>query len=150
MSYNPCVQATQTLRAAATAITTSYDAAPTELRIQNMNCVALLCDLALNTATSVEIQVDVATPANGPGTVGEPAPVAADWYPLTSYNLSGLTITADELLAPQGKLTIRLTATGKYCIVLRNVFGKYMRVRAKTTAGPGTTTLSILGVEGLA
>lgn len=152
MAYNPAVQSTQVLRASGTAIGTSYDAAPVELRIQNQNRVALYCNLNLNTATDVLIQVDVATPANGPGLANEPAPVAADWYPLSETNISGLTVggTPVTITAPYGQLTIQLTQTGKYAIVLDDVFGKYMRVRAKTTGGPGTTTLSIIGVQGLA
>jgi len=151
VAYNPSVQATQVLRSSATAIGTSYDSSNIpECKIQNMNRVTLMCDLTLATATSVEIQVDLATPADSRAIPTEVAPVAADWYPLASANVSGLTITATELLVPQGQLTLRLTATGKYAIVLKDVFGKYLRVRAKTTAGPGATTLSIIGVEGLA
>lgn len=152
MSYNPSVQGRKVLRASATALAAgTYDSANIpEFLIQNCNTVALLCDLTLNTATSVEIQVDCATPDNSPGTVIEPAPVAADWYTLAHANVSGLTVAAPIITAPYGHLTIQLAATGKYLITLKSdAFGKYLRVRAKTTAGPGLTTLGIIGVSGL-
>jgi hypothetical protein len=153
MSYNPCVQAQQTLRAVGTALSTSFDAAGVnpEIRIQNMNRVALYVDLSLATATSVEIIVEVASPSEAGRTNNlEPAPVTADWYPLTAANMSGLTVAAGVATVPHGAAYLQLALTGKYAIVLKDVFGKYVRVRAKTTAGPGATTLAITGVEGLA
>lgn len=152
MAYNPSVQGRKTLRSSATAIAAgTYDSANIpEFLIQNCNTVALLCDLTLNTATSVEIQIDVATPDNGPGTIGEPAPVAADWYVLSHANISGLTVAAPIITAPYGQFVISLAATGKYLITLKSdAFGKYLRVRAKATNGPGSTTLGIIGVSGL-
>lgn len=150
MSYNPSVQGRQVLRATATAIGTSYDASPTYVRIRNMNTVTLLCDLTLNTATNVLIQVDVAVPADAPNTVADQDPAAGDWYPLGAANLSGLTVGSGVATIPVGAATFQLDATGKYAIRLKDLCAGWIRVRAKTTGGPGSTTLQIIGVEGLA
>ncbi len=150
MSYNPSVAGRQTLRSAATAITTSYDSSGIpETRIMNNNTLMLLCDLTLNTATSVEIQVEVAVPASGSTGTEATAPAAADWYALSAANISGLTVGSGIITAPTGALVIQLAATGKHAIVLKNMMAMWVRVKAKTTAGPGSTTLGIIGVEGL-
>jgi hypothetical protein len=150
MGYIPRVVARQTLRSSATAITTSYDSVGIpETRLQNMNALELLCDLTLNTATSVEIQVEVAVPAETASGTEATAPAASDWYALSSANISGLTVGSGVITAPTGALVIQLAATGKYAIVLKDLLAKWVRVKAKTTAGPGTTTLNIIGVEGL-
>ncbi len=150
MAYNPSVQGRQVLRAAATAIGTSYDAAPTPIKIRGQNTVTLLCDMTLNTASSVEIQVEVATPADVNGTNVDAAPAAADWYPLEAGNASGLTVGSGIITIPIGAATWQLGATGKCTIRLQGLCASWLRVKAKTTGGPGTTTLSVIGVEGLA
>lgn len=150
MAYNPSVQGRQTLRPSATAIGTSYDAAPTAVKIRGQNTVTLLCDLTLDTATSVEIQVEIATPADTNGTNVDPAPVAADWFPIHGANLSGLTVGSGIITIPVGAAVFQLGATGKVAIRLKDLCASWIRVKAKTTGGPGATTLSIIGVEGLA
>lgn len=150
MSYNPSVGARQNLRLSSLAITTSYDTPAFSIRCANFNTLTLLCDLALNTATSVEIQVEVATPADTPGLGNkDPDPVAADWYARTSSNDSGLTVGSGIITIPTAAAVYQLGATGKYEIVIRDLMSKWVRVKAKTTGGPGSTTLAIVGVQGL-
>lgn len=150
MSYNPATQSRQTLRASTTAITTSYDSSPAELRVNNQNQLILYCDLALNTATSVEIQVDFATPAEGTNVSGRDAsPASSDWFTRTYLDAAAATASSGTMTVPTRKMTFQLVETGRYEIPIP-MMGKWVRVRAKTTLGPGTTTLSIVGAEGLA
>ena len=146
----PLVGGRQVLRASGTAIGTSYDAAPVAVKIRGLNTVTLLCDLTLNTATSAEIQVEIATPADTNGTNVDSPPAAADWYPLESHNVSGLTVGSGIITIPVGAAVYQLGATGKATIRLTNICASWLRVKAKTTGGPGSTTLSVIGVEGLA
>ena len=148
MSYNPQVGGCEkTLRSSATAIGTSYDTPDADtpvLRQQNWNQLILHCNLSLATATSVEIKVQVANPAEDSA-----APVfgSALWFDLP-YNTAG-TITAGEAVVPTGSLVYRMTATGKIAVSVPCAY-KYVRVLAKTTAGPGATTLAITASQGLA
>lgn len=145
MSYNPAVQSRQVLRASSVSIGTGYDASPTELRVNNQNTIMLYCDLTLNTATSAEIQVDFATPAEGTNLgARDDTPASGDWFTraIEGSPSSGVVAMSNK--------TFQLTATGRYEIPVTPVMGKWFRVRAKTTGGPGSTTLSIVGVEGLA
>ena len=148
MTYRPHVGARQTLRASATAISTSFDSSPTEVLVQSWNQVTLLCTLSLATATSVEIEVDFASPAQGPNGA-EIAPVAADWFTRVYTDTAAATASTGIMVVPTRKIQFSLVASGSYEIPIP-VMARYMRVRAKTTGGPGATTLSIIGVQGLA
>lgn len=135
------------MRAAATAITTSYDTPDANtpvLRMQNSNQLVLFCNLTLATATSVEIKLQVANPTDD---AAPPAFGSALWFDLP-YTTVG-TITAGEAVVPAGTLAYRMTATGKLAITYPMCF-KYVRVVAKTTAGPGATTLAITASQGMA
>lgn len=150
MGAKPVVAARQVLRSSGLALGTSYDATPAaEIKAQGFNVLTLLCDLTLNTATSVEVVVEVATPADTATGVKDSDPVAGDWYAKTSANLSGLTVGTGAITIPVGAATFQLGATGRYEIVLPNLCAKWVRVKAKTTGGPGTTTLQIIGVQGV-
>lgn len=149
MSNNPCVQGRQTLWALST-LTGSYATASgtPETRIQNMNRVAIEVTIVMNAATSVEVQVDVATPDNGPGTIMEPPPVSADWYPVTTKG--ALVLAAPVITVPIGQAVFSFTASGTYHVVIPDCFGKYMRLRAKDTTAGAHATLQVIGVEGVA
>lgn len=150
MSYNPSAQSRQVLRASTLALSTSYDASPTELRVNNQNQLILLCDLTLATATSVEIQIDFATPAEGTNVGSRDAsPSSTDWFTRTYLDTAAAVASSGTETVPTRKMTFQLVETGRYEIPLP-MMAKWVRVRAKTTAGPGATTLSIVGVEGLA
>lgn len=147
MSYIPQVTGCEkTLRSSATAISTSYDTPDANtpvLRMQNSNQLILFCNLSLATATSVEIKLQVANPADDQ----VPAFGSALWFDLP-YNTAG-TITSGEAVVPTGSLVYRMTATGKIAISYPCCF-KFVRVVAKTTAGPGATTLAITASQGMA
>lgn len=149
MSYNPCVGGRQTLRASATALSTSFDAAPTSVRISNWNQVTLLITVAnFATATSVDIEVDFATPAQGPGGA-EIAPAASDWYTRTYTDTAAATASTTTMLIPTRKVQFNFVGNGVYELPFKTM-AQYVQVRAKTTLGPGTTTCQIIAVEGMA
>ena len=134
------------MRLAATAITTSYDTPDADtqvLRMGNWNQLILFCNLTLATATSVEIKLQVANPANDE----VPAYDSALWFDLP-YSTAG-TITSGEAVVPIGSLVYRMTATGKVAPSFPCAY-KFVRVLAKTTGGPGATTLAITASQGLA
>jgi hypothetical protein len=135
-----------TLRASSLAITTSYDAAPTEVPCNDYNQLILECKLALNTATDARIEIEAANPARGPNGATV-APVAADWFVIAAMNASSASSSGATLSVPYQYLEIILPATGSYSIAIP-IAHKYIRVKAKTTAGPGSTTLAIDGVFG--
>lgn len=145
MAYNPSVAATaKVLRASTLQIVNgTYDVASEQntLRQQNNNQLILLCDMTLNTATSVDIRVQVASPA------GDQVPVAADWFDLP-YTTAGV-ITAGVANVPIGSMVWNMTATGKLAISVPTCH-KWIRALAKTTGAVGTTTLSITATQGLA
>lgn len=148
MSYNPQVTGCEkSMRLAATAITTSFDTPDANtpvLRMQNSNQLVLFCDLTLATATSAEIKVQVANPKDD---ATPPAFGSALWFDLP-YTTAG-TITAGLATVPAGSLAYSMSATGKIAITYPCCF-KYVRVVAKTTVGPGATTLAITASQGLA
>lgn len=148
MSYNPQVTGCEkSMRSSATAITTAYDTPDANtpvLRMQNSNQLILQCNLSLATATSVEIKVQVANPTEDKD---PPAFGSALWFDLP-YATAG-TITAGEAVVPVGSLVYRMTATGKLAVSFPCLY-KFVRVVAKTTAGPGATTLAITASQGLA
>lgn len=144
MSYNPHVSADPvTLRLAATAISTSYDSSPTALRMQNWNQVVLFCNLTLDTATDVRLKVEVASPT------GDSSPAAGDWHQYSSLDIASASASGGVSTVPNYGLELKLTATGKYAIPLPCNF-KWLRVSAKTTGGPGSTTLLVVASQGLA
>jgi hypothetical protein len=135
------------LRPVATAIATTYDASPAAFSFNDFNTVALEIDLTLATATDVRIMVELANPARGPNGAYV-APVAADWYPIS---VAGTATAATPITSvPYQQREITITATGKYTVVLNGLIGKFIRVKAKTTGGPGATTLGVDGVFGAA
>lgn len=144
MSYKPSVARTaKVLRASTLQIVNgTYDVASEQntLRQQNNNQLVLLCDMTLNTATSVEIKIQCANQS------GDEVPVAADWFDLP-YTTAG-TITAGVALVPIGTLVYQMTATGKLAISVPTCY-KWIRALAKTTGAVGTTTLSITATQGL-
>ena len=144
MSFNPHVSADPaTLRLASTAIATSYDSSPTALRMQNWNRLTLFCDLTLATATSVELRIEAASPT------GDSTPAAGDWFAIGTSNVSGLTVSSGVATVPVGATIIQLALTDKYAIAINNCNYKWVRVKAKTTGGPGATTLAITATQGL-
>lgn len=126
-----------TLRPVATAIGTTFDAAPVEMQCAEFNRLTLLCTMVLNTATNVILRIEVATPATGPNGATV-APVAADWHILQILD------PADGSFA---EIAPTMTASGSYAFPLE-INSQYVRVSAKTTLGPGTTTLLVKGVFG--
>lgn len=134
------------LRLSTASIATSFDATPIEIMCNDFNQLIMNCDLSLATATDVRIQVDAANPARGPNGA-RIAPVTADWFTVAvadGATASGATNT--ETLTYR-KQELKIEATGKYAIALPLCY-RYIRVRAKTTAGPGATTLAITGTFG--
>lgn len=131
-----------TARASTVAIGTSYDASPTALRIQNWNQLQLYCDLFLATATDVRVKVEFAVPQ------GNDTPVAADWYFHSYLDTAAATGTGLTKAVPLLQTEWIMSATGRYVISLP-VNAKWFRVTAKTTAGPGLTTLKILATQGI-
>lgn len=150
MSYNPQVGGCEIpVRLAATSLSTSFETPDgttrgVPIRMQNWNQLILFCDLTLATATSAEIKVQVANPKDDKD---PPAASSALWYDLP-YQTAG-TITAGVATVPTGAYAPSLSATGKTTISIPCAF-KYVRVLAKTTAGPGATTLAITASQGLA
>ena len=134
------------LRASTTAISTSFDSSPTAVTCNDFNQLVLECDLTLNTATDVRIQVEAANPARGPNGATV-APVTADWFPICAADGSTASGSGATIALTYRNLEIVLPATGKYSIALPLAY-KFIRVKAKTTAGPGSTTLAIDGVFG--
>jgi hypothetical protein len=135
-----------TLRASATSITTSYDAAPTEVPCNDYNQLVLECDLTLATATDVRIQVETANPARGPNGASI-APASSDWFAVTEVDAATIVPSGATISVPYRQLEITLTASGRYSIPIPISY-KFVRVKAKTTGGPGATTLAIDGVFG--
>lgn len=150
MSYNPQVGGCEIpLRASSTSLSTSFETPDgttrgVPLRMGNWNQLVLFCDLALNTATSAEIKIQVANPKDD---AAAPAAASTLWFDLP-YQTAG-TITAGVATVPTGSYAPSLSATGKVAISVPCDY-KYVRVLAKTTAGPGTTTLAITASQGLA
>ncbi len=150
MAYNIVTGARQTLRLSTLQIVQdTYDTAPTEIKVQGWNQVVLYCDLALNTATSVEIQVQVAAPADVPGQIKDAAPASGDWHTLAYIDTALAAGTTGTKQIPVRLREYQLPATNKYAIELP-IAAKWMRVRAKTTGAVGTTTLAIIGQQGMA
>lgn len=144
MSFNPHVSRDGAIvRFSATAIGTSYDASPTALRTQNWNQVILFCDLTLNTATDVRIKIEFASPT------GDAAPVTADWHLQTFADTANATYSGGTESVPLRGLEWILPATGRYALPIPMNY-KWIRASAKTTGGPGTTTLQIYATEGMA
>ncbi len=141
MSYNPHVSRDGKLLRASTLqiVSGTYDvaAASNTFRQQNWNKLVLLCDMTLNTATSVEIKVQVASPA------GDDVPASTDWYDLPS---EGAATAGVSVVSPK---VWSMTATGKLAISV-DTCHKWVRALAKTTGTVGTTTLSIFATQGLA
>lgn len=142
MSYVPQVSRDPyNIRPSTMAIATTYDASPNALRMQNWNQLILLCDMTLNTATSVEIKVQFASPA------GDGTPASGDWFD-QAYE-EAATVASAVAPVPVSTKVYRMTATGKLRIAIP-VCDKWVRVVAKTTGGPGSTTLSITAAQGMA
>jgi hypothetical protein len=145
MSYNPSVAATaKVLRPSTLQIVNgTYDIAAEQntLRQQNNNQLVLLCDLTLNTATSVEIKVQVASQA------GDAVPEAADWFDL-AYSGSP-SVAAAVATFPMASAVYQMTATGKLAIPIPTCY-KWIRALAKTTGAVGSTTLAITATQGMA
>ena len=151
MAFQPTIVGRVPLRDSTLAIGTSYDTTPAyQIRVQGSNCVMLQITVALNTATSAEVQVEFATPLQANGTNLDPAPVTADWFARSDGNYTGRTITSGVIANPMGAVAFSFAASGTYEVVLYPVMAKWLRVKAKTTGGPGTTTVSVTGVTGMA
>jgi hypothetical protein len=134
------------LRPVATAIGTSFDASPAYFSCNDFNQLILECDLSLATATDVRIVVEAANPSRGP--VGATIdPVTADWFPISAADGSTASGSGATLALTYRNLEIVLPATGRYSIALPLCY-KFVRVKAKTTGGPGATTLKINGTFG--
>jgi hypothetical protein len=145
MSYNPSVAATyKVLRPSTLQIVNgTYDIAAEQntLRQQNNNQLVLMCDLTLNTATSVEIKIQVAH------AVDDIIPAAADWYDL-AYSGSA-TVAAAVATIPLSTGVYQMTATGKLAIPVPTCY-RWIRALAKTTGAVGSTTLEIRATQGMA
>jgi hypothetical protein len=134
------------MRAGTTAIGTSFDASPAVFSCNGFNQLILECDLTLNTATDVRIQVDVANPARGPNGAYI-APATSDWFVVSAADGATASGSGAIIALTHRNLEIVLAATGRYSIAIPLSY-KFIRVRAKTTAGPGSTTLEISGIFG--
>ncbi len=134
------------LRPLATAIGTSFDASPAEFSANDWNQLILECTLTLATATDVRIQIEGANPARGPNGATI-APVAADWFPIAAADGASASSSGATIALTYRNLEIVLPATGSYSIAVPLCY-KFIRVKAKTTVGPGLTTLKINGVFG--
>lgn len=150
MSYQSQTVARKDLRLAATALSNgSFDASPITWRISSYNQVTLLCTVASFAATSVDIQVEFAFPAETPGTVRDPDPVAADWFARSFLDTSAATASTVTMNVPCRKMQWSFVGNGTYEVPIP-VMSKWMRVKAQTTGVPAGTTLSIVGVIGMA
>jgi hypothetical protein len=134
------------MRPTATAIGTSYDASPLGFACNDFNQLILECDLTLATATDVRIQIEEASPARGPqgATI---APAAGDWFTVAVADSASATAAGVIESLVYRQLEIVLPATGRYTLAFPLNY-KFIRVKAKTTGGPGATTLKINGVFG--
>lgn len=138
----------QTIRASTLALATSFDASPTEARMQGWNQALLFCDLTLNTATDVHIKIEFASPPDTGGIIGDTAPVAGDWYQQTYADTANAVGSAGTTEAvPLRQLDWVLSATGRYALPVQCNF-KWIRVSAKTTGGPGSSTLKVILQQG--
>ncbi len=152
MSNDPIVSRDPTtLRLAATAIASSYDASPAVLRTQGWNQAIIYCDLTLNTATDVRLKVEFASPpvALGLNGAGSDTPATGDWFRQTYADSAAAAGSGLEETCPVRCLELILPATGRYAIPVQLNY-KYMRVSAKTTGAPGSTTLLIYATVGRA
>lgn len=149
MSWRPhASKDPQVIRASTLALSTSFDAAPTEARMQGWNQAILFCDLTLATATDVRIKVEFASPKDVGGIVGDTAPGATDWYQQTYGDTPNATGSAGTVEAvPVRALEWTLSASGRYALPIQCNY-KWIRVSAKTTGGPGATTLGIILQQG--
>ncbi len=144
MSYIPQVSRDGvTLRASTLAIGTSYDASPTALRAQNWNQLQLFLDLTLATATDVRVKIEFASP------VGDATPAAGDWFQQSEADSGAATRSGLTSALPLRVLEWVLPATGKFILPVQLNY-KWVRVSAKTTGGPGATTLAVFATQGLA
>jgi hypothetical protein len=109
--------------------------------MQNWNQLILMCNLTLNTATSVEIKVQVASPS------GDDVPASGDWYDLAAQGSP--TVASAVATYPMSTAVYQMTATGKLAIPVPCCY-KFVRVLAKTTGAVGTTTLAIYATQGMA
>lgn len=134
------------VRPSSLSITTSFDASPTAVDMRGWNQAMLFCDLTLNTATDVRIQIEAASPVSGPGGATI-APVAADWHSVGYLDTGSATGTTTKLV-PYAVLELQLAASGRYVFPLPTNY-KYLRFKAKTTAGPGSTTLKLMVSQGI-
>ncbi len=130
MAFNPCVGGRTVIRAAA-ATTTSFFPS-NAVRVQNWNQVTLLVDITLGAATGVEVLVEFATPDNGPGTIQEPAPVAADWYARTYQKTASAVSAGGYVSVPTERLLFQFSANGKFEVVVPHTMAKYMRVQVRS------------------
>lgn len=133
------------LRLSTLAIGTSFDAAPVPIPTKGFNQLVLLCDLTLNTATDVLIRVDVAC-TNG---TTAPATGSTEWHELALLDTAASVGAAGVETVPARVQEFQLLASGRYAIPLACAY-KWIRVRAKTTGGPGSTTLGIKAIQGYA
>lgn len=150
MSYNPQVGGCEIpLRATGTSLSTSFETPNgttrgVPLRMGNWNQLILFCDLTLATATSAEIKVQVANPKDDKD---PPAAASALWFDVP-YQTAG-TIASGVATVPTATYAPSFAATGKWAVSIPCAY-KFVRVLAKTTAGPGATTLAVTASQGLA
>lgn len=144
MSYIPQVSAGYvTLRAATTALSSAYDSSPTALKLQNWNQLELFFDLTLSTATDVRVKVEFASPQ------GDATPAASDWFQMGYADLASASSSGGSTVVPLNDLIWQITATKKINLPIQANY-KWVRVSAKTTGGPGSTTLAIYATQGMA
>lgn len=157
MSYIPSAQARQVMVGSfqpatgvltPTAQTNSY-VASAGIKVQNMNQAVLYIAATLGSATSFEIQVDVANPPDGAQAWIDATPAGADWYPVCFIDSAAATGSAGSKQVPVRSREYQLLASGNYAIELP-VSAKWMRVRTKCTGVITGATLSVIGQEGLA
>lgn len=153
MSYNPQVGGCEIpVRASGTSLSTSFETPDgttrgVPIRLGNWNQLLLHCDVTLNTATSVEVKIQAANPKDDSTATGAPAAASTLWFDLP-YQTAG-TITAGLATVPTGSYAPQFTATGRWIVSVPCAY-KFVRVLAKTTGGPGTTTLTVTASQAMA
>jgi hypothetical protein len=140
MSHRPTISNDPVLLRSG-AVTTSY-VASTPLKMKGWNQCVLMMDMVLNTATDVRVKVEVANP------LGDATPVTADWMPLGVLDIAAAVPATSVYAVPLRGIELTLTATDKYTYAFLCAY-KWVRVSVKTTAGPGSTTLSVTAVQAL-